>query len=72
MIANSTHGMVDAEYMYSLRAANRESVKPGENIWVNTDVLMTHDVCGPGTIGIFKREFGKDAKVRGENPVEKV
>eukprot|EP00752_Nemacystus_decipiens_P014530 g12939.t1 len=24
---------------------------------------MTHDVCGPGTIGIFKKEFGQDAKV---------
>jgi len=24
---------------------------------------MTHDVCGPGTIGVFQREFGKDAKV---------
>jgi 3-isopropylmalate/(R)-2-methylmalate dehydratase large subunit len=24
---------------------------------------MTHDVCGPGTIGVFKREFGKSAKV---------
>ena len=24
---------------------------------------MTHDVCGPGTIGIFKQHFGKDAKV---------
>jgi len=24
---------------------------------------MTHDVCGPGTIGVFKREFGTDAKV---------
>jgi homoaconitase/3-isopropylmalate dehydratase large subunit len=24
---------------------------------------MTHDVCGPGTIGVFKREFGKTAKV---------
>jgi 3-isopropylmalate/(R)-2-methylmalate dehydratase large subunit len=24
---------------------------------------MTHDVCGPGTIGVFKREFGSDAKV---------
>jgi len=29
------------------------SVAPGENIWVNVDILMTHDVCGPGTIGIF-------------------
>lgn len=45
------------------RASGRPQVEPGENIWVETDVLMTHDVCGPGTIGIFKREFGADAKV---------
>jgi 3-isopropylmalate/(R)-2-methylmalate dehydratase large subunit len=45
------------------RAANREKVTPGENIWVNVDVLMTHDVCGPGTIGVFQKEFGKNAKV---------
>ena len=45
------------------RAASRTVVEPGENIWVNVDVLMTHDVCGPGTIGVFKREFGADAKV---------
>lgn len=45
------------------RAAGRSVVEPGENIWVNVDLLMTHDVCGPGTIGVFKREFGADAKV---------
>ncbi|MGL6282752.1 MAG: aconitase family protein, partial [Microcoleaceae cyanobacterium] len=45
------------------KAAGRDQVNPGENIWVNVDVLMTHDVCGPGTIGIFKKEFGADAKV---------
>ncbi len=45
------------------RAAGLDCVKPGDNIWVNVDVLLTHDVCGPGTIGIFHREFGKDAKV---------
>ncbi|NJO74644.1 MAG: 3-isopropylmalate dehydratase, partial [Leptolyngbyaceae cyanobacterium RM1_406_9] len=45
------------------RASGRSEVKPGENIWVNVDLLMTHDVCGPGTIGVFKREFGADAKV---------
>lgn len=45
------------------RASGRSSVEPGENIWVNVDLLMTHDVCGPGTIGVFKREFGQDAKV---------
>ena len=32
-------------------------------MWAKTDVLMTHDVCGPGTIGIFKKEFGATAKV---------
>lgn len=45
------------------RACGRNTVTPGENVWVNVDVLMTHDVCGPGTIGVFKREFGPDAKV---------
>ena len=45
------------------RAAGKDTVAPGDNIWVETDILMTHDVCGPGTIGVFKREFGADAKV---------
>ncbi len=45
------------------KAAGRRQVGPGDNIWVNADVLMTHDVCGPGTIGIFHREFGRQAKV---------
>ena len=45
------------------RAGGKARVEPGENVWVNVDVLMTHDVCGPGTIGVFKREFGQDAKV---------
>lgn len=45
------------------KASGKSTVNPGENIWVNVDVLMTHDVCGPGTIGIFKREFGENAKV---------
>lgn len=45
------------------RAAERSSLAPGDNVWVNVDVLMTHDVCGPGTIGIFKKEFGQNAKV---------
>ncbi len=45
------------------KASGRRFVAPGENIWVSADILMTHDVCGPGTIGIFKREFGENAKV---------
>ena len=27
------------------------------------DILLTHDVSGPGTIGVFKREFGEKARV---------
>ena len=38
-------------------------MEPGENIWIDVDVLMTHDVCGPGTIGVFKEHFGKNARV---------
>ena len=37
------------------RHAGRASVTPGDNVWIDVDVLMTHDVCGPGTIGVFKR-----------------
>jgi 3-isopropylmalate/(R)-2-methylmalate dehydratase large subunit len=45
------------------RASGKSTVAPGENVWANVDVLMTHDVCGPGTFGVFNKEFGKDAKV---------
>tara|TARA_B100001250_G_scaffold288882_1_gene250652 strand:- start:9985 stop:11358 length:1374 start_codon:yes stop_codon:yes gene_type:complete len=45
------------------RASGKSNLAAGENVWVQVDTLMTHDVCGPGTIGVFKREFGKDAKV---------
>jgi 3-isopropylmalate/(R)-2-methylmalate dehydratase large subunit len=45
------------------RASGKDAVEPGENVWVNIDVLMTHDVCGPGTFGVFKKHFGQDAKV---------
>ncbi len=43
--------------------AGKTSVQPGDNVWVDVDILMTHDVCGPGTIGIFKKQFGQNAKV---------
>ncbi|MDX2227349.1 MAG: aconitase/3-isopropylmalate dehydratase large subunit family protein [Verrucomicrobiae bacterium] len=51
------------------RAGKKASVKAGEGVWVECDVLMTHDVCGPGTIGVFKREFGQDAKVWDKNRI---
>src|SRR5260370_23448974 len=44
------------------RHAGNDNVMPGDNIWVDTDILMTHDVCGPGTIGVFKQHFGANAK----------
>lgn len=45
------------------RHAGREVVRPDDNIWVTADILMTHDVCGPGTIGLFKQHFGPRARV---------
>src|SRR5690625_4012003 len=43
--------------------SGRETVRPGDNVWVDVDVLMTHDVCGPPTIAIFQKEFGEGARV---------
>src|SRR5437867_6848003 len=51
------------------RAAGKARVHAGDNVWVKADILMTHDVCGPSTIGVFKREFGQDAKVWDRNKV---
>ena len=55
-------GMTITEKILS-KASGCGNASPGDNIWVNADILMTHDVCGPGTIGVFQREFGTDAKV---------
>lgn len=43
--------------------SGKDRVRPGEIVWVNTDILMTHDVCGPGTIGVFRKRFGPNARV---------
>ncbi|MGH7973248.1 MAG: 3-isopropylmalate dehydratase, partial [Limisphaerales bacterium] len=51
------------------RAAGKTTIQAGDNVWAKADILMTHDVCGPGTIGVFKREFGKTAKVWDRNKV---
>ena len=45
------------------KASGRNRVKPGENIWLNVDTLMTHDVCGPPTFQIWKDEFGDNAAI---------
>lgn len=49
------------------KSAGKTFVEPGQNIWLNVDVLMTHDVCGPPTIEIWKREFGEAAKIWDKN-----
>lgn len=49
------------------KASKRSHVNPGENVWLNIDVLMTHDVCGPPTIAIWKKEFGDKAKIWDKN-----
>jgi len=51
------------------KSAKKKSVVPGENVWLNVDLLMTHDVCGPPTIQIWKDEFGKNAKIWDKNKV---
>jgi 3-isopropylmalate/(R)-2-methylmalate dehydratase large subunit len=49
------------------RSAGKKQVKPGENVWLNVNTLMTHDVCGPPTIQIWKKEFGSKAKIWDKN-----
>ena len=49
------------------RASGKTVVTPGENVWLNVDTLMTHDVCGPPTIQIWKSEFGEKAKIWDKN-----
>src|SRR3984957_6599325 len=51
------------------RASGKAHVAPGENVWVETDVLLTHDVCGPGTIGAGKRDVDQTPKVGYKNKI---
>src|SRR6201986_1622618 len=49
--------------------SGKTRVEAGENVWFHSDVLMTHEVCGPGTIGIFHEKFGRNATVWDKNRV---
>jgi 3-isopropylmalate/(R)-2-methylmalate dehydratase large subunit len=51
------------------KAAGKAKVTPGESVWLSVDVLMTHDVCGPPMMQIWKREFGNTAKIWDKNKV---
>jgi len=56
--------MTMTEKILARHSGNAGGVAPGMNVWTQVDKLMTHDVCGPGTFGIFQKEFGMDAQVR--------
>ncbi|MFQ5707111.1 MAG: aconitase/3-isopropylmalate dehydratase large subunit family protein [bacterium] len=45
------------------RHSGKSEVNPGDTVWMDVDLLMTHDVCGPPTFAIFKKQFGADARV---------
>ena len=47
--------------------SGRDHVSAGDTVWVDVDVLMTHDVCGPPAISIFQKQFGENAKVWDKN-----
>ncbi len=49
------------------KSAGRAKVVPGETVWLTVDVLMTHDVCGPPTIEIWRSKFGENAKIWDKN-----
>lgn len=51
------------------RAAGKTKVVPGESVWLSVDILMTHDVCGPPMLQIWKREFGTKATIWDKNKV---
>ena len=55
-------GMTITEKIFA-KASKKTRVAPGESVWLDVDVLMTHDVCGPPTIAIWKKEFGEKAKI---------
>lgn len=55
-------GMTITEKIFA-KASGKKIVTPGESVWLNVDTLMTHDVCGPPTIAIWKEEFGEKAKI---------
>lgn len=59
---NINQGMTLTEKIIA-KASNRTHVSSGEVLFVNVDVLMSHDPCTPGVASVFKKEFGEEAKV---------
>ena len=59
-------GMTITEKIFA-KSSRKKNVTPGESVWLNVDTLMTHDVCGPPMISIWKKEFGENAKIWDKN-----
>lgn len=43
--------------------AGLDSIVPGQNVWVDVDYLMTHDVFGLEVVRIFEENFGEAARI---------
>ena len=52
------------------RGAGRASVRPGETIWVQADLFMTHDVFGPEVFRDFLAGFHAVDEHVGSTPLE--
>ncbi len=52
-----------ATEMLLARATGRTRIMPGESVFVPVDLLMAHDMCGPGMIRVFQKECGQGAVV---------
>jgi 3-isopropylmalate/(R)-2-methylmalate dehydratase large subunit len=49
------HDRHDDDRQILAKHSGKQRVEPGENVWVDVDVLMTHDVCGPGPSASFTK-----------------
>ncbi|MGC8402070.1 hypothetical protein ACP3P6_23295 [Enterobacter mori] len=58
---NINQGMTLTEKIIA-KSSNRTHVSPGEVLFVNVDVLMSHDPCTPGVASVFKKSLVKKQK----------
>lgn len=68
VVSSGTRPMTLSEKIIA-NHTDHDTVSPGDNVWVNVDSLMSHDVCGPPMVKTFKIEFGEDARVWDKNRV---
>ncbi len=45
------------------RRAGRDRVAAGDNVWVDIDTLMIHDVFGPDVFAVMESELGEKARI---------